>query len=156
MFSQIDAADLVIFAGAGVSKPEPAGLPVFDALRDAILSEIGLAEYVLAGEESPLRKAASGRTLRALSWPQEPLPDARLLKPHGSVGGRLIVTSRQLIQRLDHQWLRRLRSDVAGRRVLFIGYRGCDPDLQQVWPEVLRDAAAVQWFDCWADGQISR
>jgi hypothetical protein len=215
MFRQISAADLLVFAGAGVSKPEPAGLPVFDELRDAILIEIGLEEYVLAGEGSPLRKAAtglaaepfmnelsaagidiefwlanvlsgtapnaahhalaqlaaagstvwtgnfdvlieeaSGRTLRTVSWPREPLPDARLLKPHGSVGGRLIVTSRQVTRRLDDPWLRRLRSDAAGRIVLFIGYRGCDPDLQQVWPEVLRDAAAVYWFDRWAGGQM--
>jgi hypothetical protein len=48
-----------------------------------------------------------------------------------------------------------LRSDVRGRTVLFIGYRGRDLDFQPIWDQVLSDAAAVVWFDRWADGNMS-
>jgi hypothetical protein len=102
-----------------------------------------------------LIEQASGHTLRTVAWPASPSPDAQLLKPHGSVGGELIVTARQVIERLGDTWLERLRSDIYGRTVLFIGYRGRDLDFQPVWDEVLSEAAAVIWFDVWADGQMS-
>jgi hypothetical protein len=101
-----------------------------------------------------LIEKASGKTLHTGAWPAEPLPTARLLKPHGSVGGKLIVTARQVIEELGSRWEERLRSDVRGRTVLFIGYRGRDLDFQPIWDRVLSEAAEVVWFDIWADGKM--
>jgi SIR2-like domain len=102
-----------------------------------------------------LIEQASGNALRTVAWPADPLPDTQLLKPHGSAGGELIVTARQVLGRLGERWEERLRSDIRGRTVLFIGYRGRDLDFQPIWEDVLRDAAAVVWFDRWADGEMN-
>lgn len=220
----VKADELFIFAGAGVSRSMPAGLPVFDELRNEVLKQLGLEQYmwhkagdesreeessapervagdlapelfmlglseahiaveswlaeVLSGKEpnaahhalaglavggsrvwtvnfDTLIEQASGYTLRTVAWPASPSPDAQLLKPHGSAGGELIVTARQVIETLGDAWLERLRSDVCGRTVLFIGYRGRDLDFQPIWDEVLSEAAAVVWFDVWADGHMN-
>ncbi|MET8232806.1 SIR2 family protein [Micromonospora sp. NPDC005298] len=39
-------ADLFVFAGAGASYAPPAALPLFDPMRDAILRQLGLADYL--------------------------------------------------------------------------------------------------------------
>lgn len=216
----VSADQLVVFAGAGVSLSMPANLPVFNELRNEVLNQLHLEQYMwrdgksdsekVAGDLAPelfmlglseadidvekwlaevltrarpnaahqtlarlatagsrvwtvnfdtLIEEASGNTLRTVAWrPATPLPEARLpelLKPHGSVGGPLIVTARQVIEKLDDEWEERLRSDVRGRTVLFVGYRGRDLDFQPIWDEVLTDAAEVIWFDVWADGQMN-
>lgn len=215
----VRANELFVFAGAGASLSMPANLPVFDALRNEVLNQLGLKRYVWRksdeGETGPQKVAgalapelfmlglsearvdveswlsdvlsgtqpnaahhalaalaaagsrvwtvnfdklieqASGNILRTVAWPAEPLPDTQLLKPHGSAGGELIVTARQVIGRLDDKWVERLRSDVRGRTVLFIGYRGRDLDFQPIWDDVLSDAAAVVWFDVWTGGEMS-
>ncbi|MGH3170233.1 MAG: SIR2 family protein, partial [Trebonia sp.] len=102
-----------------------------------------------------LIERASGDGLRTVAWPADPLPDTQLLKPHGSVGGNLVVTARQVIGKLGGKWEERLRADVRGRTVLFIGYRGRDLDFQPLWDEVLSEAATVVWFDRWAGDAMS-
>jgi len=216
---------LFVFAGAGVSLSAPAGLPLFDWLRDEILCQLGLSRYTppSAGATAPLsarRKVlvevagglvpepfmlalseagvdvqswlsavlsagqpnaahhalaqlaaagarvwtvnfdrlierASGGTLPAIAWPADPAPGAPLMKPHGSAGSELIVTARQVLAGLHPGWLERLRADVRGRTVVFVGYRGRDLDFQPVWDSVLRDAGDVLWFDKWCDGEMS-
>jgi hypothetical protein len=58
----LSADELFVFAGAGVSVSMPAGLPVFDWLRDAILDQLGLGGYVTgpAGPDSRIAEVASG------------------------------------------------------------------------------------------------
>jgi hypothetical protein len=212
----LQAAELLVFAGAGVSLSMPAGLPVFDWIRDEILHQLGLDSYVQppggaldgraavaaglvpepfmlelsragvdvqkwlemvlsAGQpnavhrvlaqltaagarvwtvnfDTLIEKAAGGR-LERIAWPNDPSAGAPLMKPHGSVGGKLIVTAAQVLAGLDATWLEQLRADVDGRTVIFIGYRGRDLDFQPVWDDVLRSAARVLWFDKWADGR---
>ena len=41
------ASDLFVFAGAGASCASPAGLPLFNPMRDAILKQLGLDDYVM-------------------------------------------------------------------------------------------------------------
>jgi tetratricopeptide (TPR) repeat protein len=215
----VRADELFVFAGAGASFSMPANLPVFNALRDEVLNQLDLKQYMwpgngqketrpqkVAGALAPelfmlglseahvgverwlsdvlsgthpnavhyalaalaaagsrvwtvnfdtLIEQASGNVLRTVAWPENPLPDTQLLKPHGSAGGELIVTARQVIGRLGEDWAERLRSDVRGRTVLFIGYRGRDLDFQPIWDEVLSEAARVVWFDRWADREMS-
>lgn len=217
--------ELFVFAGAGVSLSRPAGLPVFNWLRDEILQQLGLDRYVPAGDGAnsavddeqvawravasglipepfmlelsradvdvqswlkavlsagqpnaahhalaqlaaagarvwtvnfdTLIEKASGNTLRTLAWPGIPARDSRLLKPHGSVGGDLIVTAEQVLAGLDDTWLERLRADARGRTVVFVGYSGHDLDFQPIWDDVLTDAPAVLWFDRWCGGQMA-
>lgn len=211
---------LVVFAGAGVSLSMPANLPVFNALRNEVLNQLGLQQYMwrdgkseaekVAGDLAPelfmlglsqadidvekwlaevlsgaqpnaahhalarlaaagsriwtvnfdtLIEQASGNTLRTVAWrPTTTLPQTRLpelLKPHGSIGGPLIVTARQVIEKLDDEWEHRLRADVHGRTVLFIGYRGRDLDFQPIWDDVLSAASEVIWFDVWTNGEMN-
>jgi len=211
------ANDLFVFAGAGVSVSMPAGLPVFDWLRDEVLNQLGLSGYVpgsgsadlrlvevasglvpepfmlelsragidvqawlgavlSAGEPNAAHHALAqlagsgarvwtvnfddmiekvpGAMLRRVAWPQEPYDGAPLMKPHGSVGGSLIVTAAQVLAGLDGAWLERLRADVDGRLVVFVGYRGRDLDFQSVWDIVLEKASGVVWFDRWVGGEL--
>lgn len=213
----IDAEELFVFAGAGTSMSMPAGLPAFNAVRDEILCQLGLAEYVpgamsrrggakpevaaglvpepfllelseagvsvpdwlrlilSAGQPNAVHHAlaglaaagarvwtvnfdtnieqAAGARLGCIAWPQDPAEGAPLMKPHGSIGGELIVTSQQVLAGLDQAWLERLSADIDGRLVVFLGYSGRDLDFQPVWGTVLATAAKVLWFDVWDDGQ---
>ena len=187
----LSADGLFVFAGAGVSVSMPAGLPVFDWLRDAILDQLGLGGYVpgaggpdsrmtdvasglvpepfmleragvdvqawlravlSAGEPNAAHRAlaqlasagarvwtvnfdrliekAAGERLRCIAWPQDPVEGAQLMKPHGSADGHLVVTAEQVLAGLDAVWLERLRADVDGRTVVFVGYRGRDLDFR--------------------------
>ncbi|MFL6112242.1 MAG: SIR2 family protein [Catenulispora sp.] len=71
-------------------------------------------------------------------------------KPHGTLPGKLIVTSEQVLAGLAPDWERQLRADIAGRTVVFVGYSARDLDFQPIWDDVLRDATQVYWFD-WPD-----
>lgn len=201
--------DLFVFAGAGVSVSMPAGLPMFDWLRDEVFHQLGLDSYVAPrnGPATPASKIAAalapepfmlsltradvdvhawlhavlgrgrsnaahkviaelatqgakvwtvnfdtlienaGPGLRCVAWPDDPDPDALLLKPHGSLGGQLVVTAEQVLAGLAPEWLAQLRRDVAGRVVIFLGYGGRDLDFHPVWDDVLANAVRVLWFD---------
>jgi hypothetical protein len=201
------ARDLLLFVGAGASWSMPAGLPMFDTVRKAVLEELGLTEddhaaelvpepfmlelsrnqvevvpwlrEMLGGAAEPnaahhalarlaaqgatlwtvnfdtLIEQASGGALTACAWPAAPVPAAAtgagtgpvILKPHGSFGGELIVTAEQVLRGLDPAWAARLRADVSGRTVVFLGYRGRDLDFQPIWDDVLATARRVLWFD---------
>jgi hypothetical protein len=80
-------------------------------------------------------------------WPDDPDPAARILKPHGSLGGSLVVRSEQVLSGLPPPWDNKLRADVAGRTVIFLGYSGRDLDLRPLWADVLAAAQRVIWFD---------
>ncbi|MFC1401818.1 MULTISPECIES: SIR2 family protein [Streptacidiphilus] len=199
----VRAADLLLFVGAGASRSMPAGLPMFDAIRETLLEKIGLKEdphtaelvpepfmlelsrsqvevvpwvrEMLGGAAEPnaahqalaqlaargaalwtvnfdtLIEQASSGTLTACAWPASPATVAAtgavILKPHGSLGGELIVTAEQVLRGLDPAWEERLRADVTGRTVVFLGYRGRDLDFQPIWDDVLATARRVLWFD---------
>lgn len=208
----IKVEELFVFAGAGVSLSAPAGLPLFPWLRDEILNQLELSEYVprrhngisshqqrvaegLAPEpfmlalrrggaevaawlgavlsrgtpnaahaalaqlatagarvwtvnfDTLIEQASSGG-LAVRAWPDEPSSDAQLLKPHGTLPGRLIVDSEQVLRGLEPSWERQVRADVHGRTVVFIGYSGRDLDFQPLWDDILlRHARRVLWFD---------
>jgi SIR2-like domain len=203
--------ELFVFAGAGVSVSQPAALPAFAGIRDAILSQLGMGDYFPAGDSTQLTErqqaavglapepfllalqrsnvqlipwlrqvlsngspnaahaalaqlAAAGarvwtvnfdtlvedaaaHPLRTAAWPRHPSADTQLHKPHGTLTGDLIVTSEQVLAGIDAEWERKLRADVAGRTVVFIGYSARDLDFQPIWDNVLREAAQVYWFD---------
>lgn len=203
----VSADRLFVFAGAGASCSMPAGLPMFNAIRDQILHQLGLDSYTtrvpgggtgtaaglapepflqaldrssvemvswlekVLGAARPnavhhalaqlashgarvwtvnfdvLIEAAGGDGLTVTAWPDRPDARSSLLKPHGSLGGRLVFTAAQVLAGLDDAWQARLRSDVAGRIAVLIGYSGRDLDFQPLWNEVLATAERVVWFD---------
>ncbi len=217
----VTADKLFVFAGAGISLSMPAGLPIFDSLRDEILRQLKLGRYIPGQDGNPgaseewrdvaaglvpepfmlelsrsginveswlgtvlsagrpnaahhalaqlaangarvwtvnfdsLIEDAPGQALTTLAWPADPAPGAELMKPHGSAGGKLIVTAEQVLAGLDDKWLERLREDTDGRTVVFAGYRGRDLDFQPVWDKVLGDAPEAVWFDRWSDGEMA-
>jgi hypothetical protein len=110
----------------------------------AQLAERGAAVWTVNFDEL-IERAGAGLAVSA--WPDPPAPLARLLKPHGTVGGALIADSEQVLLGLGAGWLTRLRADVAGRTVVFVGYSGRDLDFQPLWDDVLQAAARVLWFD---------
>lgn len=97
-----------------------------------------------------LIERAGGPGLVPCAWPADPRGPAegtRLFKPHGTLGGELIVNAEEVLQGLPAAWEERLRADVRGRTVVFLGYRGFDLDFQPVWDDVLAAAGDVLWFD---------
>jgi hypothetical protein len=206
------AEELFVFAGAGLSRSAPAGLPLFPWLRDEIMHQLDLGGYVAtapgldlseqqqaaaglaperfmlelqrngaepvawlrsilsrgapnAGHVALAQLAAKGAQvwtvnfdtlieqavkdgpLPTCAWPGEPSVEDHLLKPHGTLSGELIITAEQVLLPLAAKWEERLRNDVAGRTVVFVGYSGKDLDFQPLWADVLRDAREVLWFD---------
>ena len=129
-----------------------AGRP--NAAHHALAQLAGAGARVWTVNFDTLIEQASGNTLQALAWPEDPLGGAQLMKPHGSAGGQLIVTAEQVLAGLDDRWLNRLAEDVRGRTVLFVGYRGRDLDFHPVWDTVLSQAVAVVWFDRWSAGEM--
>lgn len=111
-----------------------------------------LAALILAGAkvwtvnfESLIERADPG--VKATAWPNAPASDASLIKAHGTLGGRLIFAADQVLAPLSDVWRQRLRADVDGRTVVFLGYRGRDLDFQPVWSDVLAGAHRVIWFE---------
>ncbi|HYJ00356.1 MAG TPA: SIR2 family protein [Thermoleophilaceae bacterium] len=85
--------------------------------------------------------------LEVVAWPADPVRGGQLLKPHGTLGGELIVAADQVLRGLDGGWRRRLERDVRDRTVVFLGYSGRDLDFQPLWDEVLVGAREVLWFE---------
>jgi SIR2-like domain len=56
-------SDIFVFAGAGASFSPPAALPLFDGLRDAILSQLGLGAFVEGAPESDPTKLMVAQAL---------------------------------------------------------------------------------------------
>ncbi len=54
--------ELFVFAGAGASCSAPAGRPMFNQIRDHLLVQLNLDQYV-PGDEEPTRKAMVGAGL---------------------------------------------------------------------------------------------
>jgi len=94
-----------------------------------------------------LIERAGGAGLVSCAWPAAPAEGAKLLKPHGTLGGELVVDAEAVLHGLSPAWENRLRADVAGRTVVFLGYRGFDLDFQPIWDDVLAAAGDVLWFD---------
>lgn len=88
--------------------------------------------------------------IAVVAYPDDPAETSarpELLKPHGSIGGRLVVTPEETLSRPPQSWLGRLRSDLEARQhVVFIGYSGRDFDYRQIWNDVLTDQT-MWWFD---------
>jgi hypothetical protein len=171
---QVDAKRAGMWEVTSGLVPEPfmlelsrAGIDVQSWLNAVLSAEQpnaahhALAQLAAAGARvwtvnfDTLIEKASGNTLQTLAWPGMPAPGSQLLKPHGSVGGSLIVTAEQVLAGLDDRWLERLRADAGGRTAVFVGYSGRDLDFQPIWDDVLTDATAVVWFDRWLDDQMS-
>jgi hypothetical protein len=82
------------------------------------------------------------------AWPQPPNPNARLLKPHGTLGGEgLIVRSDQVVNVVAPNWAARLKTDAENKTVLIIGYRGYDIDLAPTLDDAFVGARQILWFD---------
>lgn len=121
-----------------------------NAVHQAIAQLAGAGARVWTVNFDTLIEAAVGGRLESIAWPGDPRPGAPVMKPHGTVGGRLIVTARQVLSPLGSEWRERLAADVAGRLVVFVGYSGRDLDLLPVWDDVLTSARHVLWFDKWS------
>jgi hypothetical protein len=114
----------------------------------ARLAAAGAAVWTVNFDQ--LIERAGGPGLVPCAWPASPAgpgAGARLFKPHGTLGGRLIVNAEEVLQGLPTAWEERLRADVRGRTVVFLGYRGFDLDFQPLWDDVLAAAGDVLWFD---------
>jgi hypothetical protein len=114
-----------------------------------------LAEAVRAGEatvwttnlDECLEAAAPDVAVSA--YPDdEPAPDARVLKPHGTVSrGTYIVRTDAVVRPLPAPWAERLRSDIgAADEVVVVGSSARDLDVQLVLADALEAARAVVWF----------
>ena len=202
------ADEVFVFVGAGASCSAPAGLPMFNWMRDAILEQLDLLDFVeskstagspevevarglapepffLALQRSGIEivpwleavlsggqpnaahaavaqlaaggarvwtvnfdhliERASTPSLDVLAWGDDPSPGAQLLKPHGTLGRKLIVTAEQVLAGLVPRWEQRLREDTRGRTVVFLGYSGRDLDFHPIRDDVLRGADRVLW-----------
>lgn len=210
----VDASRLFVFAGAGVSMSAPTHLPGFNALRSAILADLGLADFIANGPPRTdqqiaadgiapepffaaltkgdvdvggwlsevlgnpsvpynaahqalaelclcgahvwtvnfdpfIERSASDTALQVTSWPEPPSPIGlgELLKPHGSLGGRLTVTPEDVLRPVDPAWLTRFRVDIAASdTVILLGYSGRDYDFQGQWEQAIT-TQTVLWFD---------
>jgi len=114
-------------------------------------AHVALAQLATAGAKvwtvnfDHLIEEAATPPLTVLSWGADPTPGAQVLKPHGTLGQKLIVTAEQVLQGLEPLWEQRLRQDVRGRTVVFLGYSGRDLDFHPIWDDVLRGADRVIW-----------
>lgn len=111
----------------------------------ADLADDGAAVWTVNFDE--LIEDASGRTLDVTAWPDDPADGPRLLKPHGTLSGQIIVTAAHVLGGLSDPWIDRLAADVAGRIAVLIGYSARDIDFRPEWTTVLRSAKRVVWFD---------
>jgi hypothetical protein len=125
-------------------------------------AHVALARLAKAGARvwtvnfDTLIEQAAGAALPVSAWPAEPAEDARLLKPHGTLAGRLIVDSEDVLRGLADAWRARLQADVRDRTIVFVGYSGRDLDFQPIWDDVLHDAVQVLWFDMPDDDEQER
>ncbi|MFL0243508.1 SIR2 family protein [Mycobacterium sp. SMC-18] len=114
-----------------------------------------VAELCLAGArvwtvnfDTFIERALPG--IEVVAAPDEPTAQPRrgqLLKPHGTIGGRLIVTPRETLTPPPPVWRDRLHADLqACAHVVFIGYSGRDFDFRHQWNRVLSNHI-VWWFD---------
>lgn len=211
--TEVTSERLFVFAGAGVSRSAPSGLPMFNPLRDELLQQIGLEDYLPSPTGTTVDAAAAARhavaqglapepfmlalqqagtgveqwlngslgggapnaghhvlarlardgahvwtvnfdrlvekslpSLPVIAWPDEPSGPG-LLKPHGTLGGRLVFTAEDVLAPVSGAWHDRLSCDIAASdTVLFVGYRGRDLDLQPLWNGLVGERR-VLWFD---------
>ena len=122
-----------------------AGQPNAAHLAVARLATAGATVWTVNFDH--LIERAGGPGLVPCAWPAAPAHGAKLLKPHGTLGGELIVDAEAVLRGLPPAWEERLRADVSGRTVVFLGYRGFDLDFQPIWDDVLATAEDVLWFD---------
>jgi hypothetical protein len=85
-------------------------------------------------QRRPCRAGAAGR--------------GRLLEPHGTLSGQLIVTADQVLKGLEGSWEHQLRANVRGRTIVFVSYSGWDLDFQPLWNDVLQAAGRALWSTC--------
>ena len=97
-----------------------------------------------------IENAASrlGHPIRVASYPDHaPAPEARLLKPHGTVDrGEYIFRADQVLVPLAPGWAARLEVDMKNADVVAIGYQGLDIDMRVVLARALEGARTVTWF----------
>ncbi len=80
---QVGADDLFVFAGAGLSLPPPSGLPVFWQIRDSVLRQLGMDEFVPPSETPPFRSNRSSSPRERLAEGLLPEPFLQLLEDSG-------------------------------------------------------------------------
>jgi hypothetical protein len=92
---------------------------------------------------------ATDRLCEVAAWPGPPCSQrvGVLHKPHGTLGGDLIATSRDVLTPLGDDWRDALAAAVEGRVVVFVGYSGLDFDFHPLWDDLLQRARYVVWFD---------
>jgi hypothetical protein len=72
---------------------------------------------------------------------------AHLCKPHGTVGGRTLVSRvEQVLEPLAEPWRHRLLEDVTDRELILIGYAGADVDLRNALEAAVTKARAATWL----------
>ncbi len=76
----MDASEIFVFAGAGLSRPAPTGLPVFWQIRDALLRAVGLPEYTEPRDTAGARTPTAKESLAAGLLP-EPFLEAMATAP---------------------------------------------------------------------------
>lgn len=87
--------------------------------------------------------------LRLTCWPASPGDpgEAELLKPHGTLGGRLAVTPDEVLAPIEPAWLQRFRADIdASTTIILLGYSGRDYDFHTEWDNAVT-GQDVLWFD---------
>jgi len=87
------------------------------------------------------------------TWPEgtepggESISGRRMYKVHGSVGGRLALSSELVLRPLRGPWLDQLDAAIRNRHVVLYGYAGNDVDLRSALDDLLPDAQSVTWFE---------
>lgn len=118
-------------------------------VHEVLGRHLGAGGSVWTVNYDELIEDATRRSCEVAAWPGPPCAHRTgvLHKPHGTLGGDLIATSRDVLAPLSDDWREALATAVDGRVVVFVGYSGLDFDFHPIWDELLLGARHVVWFD---------
>ena len=113
----------------------------------AALARTGASVWTTNFDELIEQAGGVTESVDVVAWPEDPTSSATLLKPHGTLSGRIIATSEQVLLPLNDAWASAFLGAAGGKTVVIIGYSGRDLDFHPLWLDALPRAAEVVWFD---------
>ena len=121
----------------------------FNAAHQALAELCSSGVHVWTVNFDAFIERSAPTPLRLTCWPDTPqrAGAAELLKPHGTLGGRLAVTPEEVLKPIDPAWLQRFRADIdASTTVVLLGYSGREYDFHSEWDKAISGQNVV-WFD---------